>query len=161
MVDGPITYTKGYEYFHTDLRPRSSISKYNLVLANSVGLIDREYKQQVLCRFKYIWQPEDMWWGGKLTTHDGQEFNRKTIFAKPNLDRIYKKGDKIAQLVTTQTHDIDFEIVPELPGEDRGGGFGSTDVKKNGGVECDVKIGPCACGAWHKTDKEKVKLYHT
>ena len=45
--------------FHTDLRPRSSISKYNLVLANSIGLIDRGYRNQVLVRFKYIWNPED------------------------------------------------------------------------------------------------------
>ena len=44
---------------HTDLRPRSSISKYNIVLANSVGLIDRGYRNQILVRFKYIWQPED------------------------------------------------------------------------------------------------------
>ena len=47
------------ELFHTDLRARSSISKYNLVLANSVGLIDRGYRNQVLARFKYIWNPED------------------------------------------------------------------------------------------------------
>ena len=36
---------------HTDLRPRSSISKYNIVLANSVGLIDRGYRNQILVRF--------------------------------------------------------------------------------------------------------------
>ena len=39
--------------------PRSSVSKYNLVLANSVGLIDADYRGEVLLRFKYIWQPED------------------------------------------------------------------------------------------------------
>ena len=39
--------------------PRSSVSKYNLVLANCIGLIDADYRGEVLIRFKYIWQPED------------------------------------------------------------------------------------------------------
>ena len=39
--------------------PRSSVSKYNLVLANCIGLIDADYRGEVLLRFKYIWQPED------------------------------------------------------------------------------------------------------
>ena len=113
--------------FYTDLRPRSSISKYNLMLANSIGLIDRGYKHQVLCRFKYIWQPQDMWWGGIVSSDtERQAVNSKTILAKPDLDKIYKKGDKIAQMLAVQTVDIEFEVVNYLPGEDRGGGFGST-----------------------------------
>lgn len=104
--------------FHTDMRPRSSISKYNLVLANSIGLIDRGYQNQILARFKYMWQPEDMWWGADVV--------KKRIYASINMDKIYKKGDKIAQLLPMVTHDIEFEVVSELPGADRGGGFGST-----------------------------------
>lgn len=101
--------------FHTDLRPRSSISKYNLVLANSVGLIDRGYRNQVLVRFKYIWNPEDYSISGDI------------ILGTPNLTKIYNKGDKICQLVPMETHDIDFRVMEYLDGEDRGGGFGSTD----------------------------------
>jgi dUTP pyrophosphatase len=101
--------------FHTDLRPRSSISKYNLVLANSIGLIDRGYKNQVLVRFKYIWNPEDYSISGDI------------ILGAPNLNKIYNKGDKICQLVPMETHDIDFQVMEYLDGEDRGGGFGSTD----------------------------------
>lgn len=46
---------------HTDIDydvlafPRSSVSKYNLVLANSIGLVDADYRGEVLLRFKYIW----------------------------------------------------------------------------------------------------------
>ena len=40
--------------FHTLIHPRSSVSKYNLVLANSIGLVDNDYRGMVICRFKYI-----------------------------------------------------------------------------------------------------------
>jgi dUTPase len=101
--------------FHTDLRPRSSISKYNLVLANSIGLIDRGYKNQILVRFKYIWQPCDL-----RASRFGD------IKGLPDMSKIYKKGDKICQLLPIVTNGITFEVVDNLPGEDRGGGFGST-----------------------------------
>lgn len=100
--------------FHTDLRPRSSISKYNLVLANSIGLIDRGYRNQVLVRFKYIWNPEDYEILGGL------------ILGTPNSSKLYNKGDKICQLVPMETHDIEFSSVDILDNNDRGGGFGST-----------------------------------
>ena len=105
----------GIENFHTDLRARSSVSKYNLVLANSVGLIDRGYKNQVLVRFKYIWQPEDY------------SIVDNLILGTPNFSKLYNKGDKICQLLPIPTHDIDFHVVEYLNGDDRGGGFGSTD----------------------------------
>jgi dUTPase len=112
-----------YTNFHTDLRPRSSISsKTNFVLANSIGLIDRGYHNQVLVRFKYIWQPEDL----KLVGIE--PFTQ--IVGNYDLRRMYSKGDKIAQLLPVQTHDIEFHRVDDLPGENRGGGFGSTDEKK-------------------------------
>lgn len=104
--------------FHTDLRPRSSISKYNLVLANSIGLIDRGYRNQILVRFKYIWQPEDY------------SFSDGIMIAVPQRNKIYQKGEKICQLVPMETHEIDFSIVDELDNNDRGGGFGSTDIPK-------------------------------
>jgi dUTPase len=69
--------------------PRSSVSKYNLVLANSIGLIDADYRGEILIRFKYIWQPEDFIY---VPTSDG---NKSSISSKivgtPNLDKIYKK----------------------------------------------------------------------
>ena len=111
---------------HTDLRPRSSISKYNLVLANSVGLIDRGYRNQILVRFKYIWQPEDfrvldsMWQPEDYRTTDS------AMIGSVNLKKIYNCGDKICQLLPMETHDIDFQVMEYLDGDDRGGGFGSS-----------------------------------
>lgn len=112
--------------FHTLIHPRSSVSKYNLVLANSIGLVDNDYRGMVICRFKYIWQPEDMWWGSE--PNEGQ--SKKTIIAKVNENKIYKKGDAIAQLVFEETINADWEIVDDLNHTQRGtGGFGSTDSK--------------------------------
>ena len=98
--------------------PRSSVSKYNLVLANSIGLIDADYRGEVLIRFKYIWQPEDY----KLNTYNKLE-------GTPNLERIYKKGDKICQLKVTKVEHAEFVLVDQLDSTQRGeGGFGSTDI---------------------------------
>jgi dUTPase len=99
--------------------PRSSVSKYNLLLANSIGLIDADYRGEVILRFKYIWQPEDY----KSVNY--------MLQGTPNLDKIYKKGDKICQLKVTKIENVEFVITTELDSTDRGeGGFGSTDTKK-------------------------------
>lgn len=100
--------------------PRSSVSKYNLVLANCIGLIDADYRGEVLLRFKYQWQPEDY----RIRTDNLLE-------GTVNNNKIYKKGDKICQLKVTKVEDVEFVLVNELDSTNRGeGGFGSTDVKK-------------------------------
>lgn len=48
----------------------------------------------------------------------------------PNRNKMYAQGDAIAQILPTITHDIKFEMVDSLPGDDRGGGFGSTDANR-------------------------------
>jgi len=107
--------------------PRSSVSKYNLVLANSIGLIDADYRGEVLVRFKYIWQPEDYLINTKLA-NDGSPLYQFVV-GKPNLDKIYKKGDKICQLKVTRVETAEFYLVDELDKTTRGdGGFGSTDT---------------------------------
>jgi dUTP pyrophosphatase len=115
--------------FHTLIHPRSSVSKYNLVLANSVGLVDNDYRGMVICRFKYIWQPEDY---RLVTQGEGESLNEITrLIGVVNPNKIYKKGDKIAQLVVEPTVMADWELVDDLSSTQRGtGGFGSTDSKK-------------------------------
>lgn len=90
------------EGYHTEIYPRSSISKYNLQLCNSLGLIDEPYRGEIILRFNLI--------------------NSKLIGSK-----IYRKGDKIGQLVIKKTISMDFVEVEELEETDRGeGGFGSS-----------------------------------
>lgn len=124
------------EYHHTLIHPRSSVRKYNLVLANSIGLIDNDYRGEILCCFKYIWQPEDFVFDyQKVTNQDGTvgDVVQLTIglFGRLNREKIYKKGDKIAQLVTSLTNPTEYVLVSELDTTERGaGGFGSTDAPK-------------------------------
>jgi dUTP pyrophosphatase len=105
--------------------PRSSVSKYNLQLANSIGLIDADYRGEVMLRFNYLWQPEDL------------RINTNNLFnGIVNLNKIYKKGEKICQLKVTKVEDVNFVLVNELDSTSRGeGGFGSTDLKKNESVK--------------------------
>lgn len=78
--------------------PRSSISKTGLILANSIGVIDSNYRGSIKCRFKAI----------------------------PN-STIYNVGDRIAQLIIQPIPNIEFEVVDELSDTTRGDdGFGSS-----------------------------------
>ncbi len=99
--------------------PRSSVSKYNLVLANCIGLIDADYRGEVLLRFKYIWQPEDY----RIRTDNLLE-------GYVNFTKLYNMGDKVCQLKVTKVENVEFVLVDELDSTNRGdGGFGSTDIK--------------------------------
>jgi dUTP pyrophosphatase len=80
--------------------PRSSIRKYDLILSNSVGVIDSGYRGEIQATFK-----------------------------KTNgLDSIsYNVGDRIAQIMIIPHPPIEFKEVDELTNTERGeGGFGST-----------------------------------
>ena len=97
--------------------PRSSVSKYNLILANCIGLVDADYRGEVLLRFKYIFQPEDY------------SIVSQQIVGNVNETKIYNVGDKICQLKVTRVENIEFVLVDELDATNRGeGGFGSTDT---------------------------------
>lgn len=91
--------------FFTLVFPRSSISNYPLVLANSVGVIDTGYRNSIKLRFRYL--------GTGL----------------PKFDSIYKAGDKIGQLVFMPMMTFSAYQTETLDSSDRGlGGFGSTGV---------------------------------
>jgi hypothetical protein len=78
-----------------------------------------------MLRFNYLWQPEDL------------RINTNNLFnGIVNLNKIYKKGEKICQLKVTKVEDVNFVLVNELDSTSRGeGGFGSTDLKKNESVK--------------------------
>lgn len=82
-----------------DFRPRSSIYKTGMVLANSQATGDEGYTGEYMLIFYHV---------------------------MPNMPR-YKVGDKIAQMKIGVTLPIDFEEVPEFEKTERGeGGFGSS-----------------------------------
>jgi dUTP pyrophosphatase len=87
--------------------PRSSITKMNLMLKNSVGIIDCGYRGPLVARFQKI--HED---AGPI-----------------NIGGIYKVGERAAQLIILPCPSIDFIEVDELSESERGiGGFGSTGL---------------------------------
>ncbi len=109
-------YYDGDNFGYIQIFPRSSISKYNLSLANSVAIIDNAYRGNIIIRYKYIIQPSD------LTIIDNLG-----IVCSIDKAKIYKLGDKIAQMVAVWKDEIDWEIVDTLDETIRAnGGFGSS-----------------------------------
>lgn len=100
---------------HLLIHPRSSNSDQNLLLCNGIGLIDNDYRGQILVRYKYVWQPEDF----KIV--DGR------VVGELNYSKIYKKSDRVCQILVENTTYIEWEFVDELNQTIRGeGGFNST-----------------------------------
>lgn len=102
--DGRIVYGLGLAFeipkgYVGLLIPRSSCSKMDLQMPNSVGVIDSDYRGEV-----------------------------KAIFKKTELAPIgYKIGDRVAQLLIVPIELATFTEVNELSKTERGdGGFGST-----------------------------------
>lgn len=97
--------------------PRSSISKYNLALCNSVAVIDSGFRDTIKLRFKYIPQPENYY-----MVNEG-----KNLVLGIDESMIYSKGDKIGQLVFSKHIHPKIFIKDNLADSQRGdGSFGST-----------------------------------
>ena len=108
--------------YHVELFSRSSISKCDLVLANSVGLVDNSYRGEICFRFKFV--PPIVIETFLLTVAHYDT-------TKPYEPKLYNKGDKIGQIVFRQSLLMDICEVDELSETIRGvGGFGSSDLGK-------------------------------
>ena len=79
------------------LFPRSSVSKTDLSLCNSVGVVDSGYRGEVMLKYNRRGKQE------------------------------YSVGDRVGQMMILPIPEIQFDVVEELSETDRGdGGFGST-----------------------------------
>ena len=77
--------------------PRSSVSNYDLLMCNSVGVVDSNYINEVKARFK----------------QSGH--------------KVYELGDRVCQLILYKYPEVEFIEVDELDDtNNRGGGHGST-----------------------------------
>lgn len=112
-----VEYTNDYISYKTGLAfeipkgyvgllfPRSSNSKKDLLLTNSVGVIDSGYRGEIELRFKGITHKSD-----------------KETFT------FYEKGDRVGQIMIIPYPQIEFIETDELSDSERGeGGFGSTN----------------------------------
>lgn len=82
------------------LFPRSSNSKYDLLLCNSVGVIDSDYRGEIIFKYRAVFT---------------QRIKSYTI------------GERVGQIIIIPYPQIEFDEVEELSETERGsGGFGST-----------------------------------
>lgn len=82
--------------------PRSSIRQYELVLSNSVGVIDSGYRGEIMATFFKTESPR-------------------------LIEKVYKVGERIAQLIILPYPTIEMVVTGELSDTERGArGFGST-----------------------------------
>lgn len=112
--DGNIVYGTGLAFEIPEgyvglVFPRSSVSKKDIALTNSVGVIDSGYRGEVMAKFKptLVFEQE-----------------RVPYSIDP---RVYDVGERIAQMIIVPYPRIEFEEADSLTQSDRGeGGYGST-----------------------------------
>ncbi len=124
--DGNIVYGTGLAFeipegYAGFIFPRSSISKQDLALTNSVGIVDSHYRGEVMCKFKPSWEFDSSFDAVNIGGMDIVSMNDE------NGCRVYSVGERIAQLVIMPYPEVTFEQSDELTPTDRGtGGYGST-----------------------------------
>lgn len=106
--DDTLVYSTGLaieipEGYYADLRARSSIASYDLVLANGVGTIDSNYRGELIFKFKIT------------RTNNTRDLT------------LYEIGDRIGQMVIKPYPRINLIEVDVLTDSNRGSnGFGSS-----------------------------------
>lgn len=99
------------------LFPRSSVSKKDLTLANSVGVIDSGYRGEIIFKFKPIAKIEEL--NNDCCSVNDNDWHHDLA--------IYDVGDKIGQIIIVPIPKVTLALVDDLGDSDRGeGGFGST-----------------------------------
>lgn len=96
--------TNSSQYYPYYLYPRSSISKTPLIMANSVGIIDKEYRGNIMAKVRNI-----------------------PIDPTNNFNYLIKEGVRLFQICSPDLSPLKVIVVDELSETSRGeGGFGST-----------------------------------
>lgn len=107
------------------LFPRSSNSKKDLLLSNSVGVIDSGYRGEVMLKFKSNFRILENY--DEIKEQYSKGLPPDNIQVKNVFNNIYSVGERVAQLIIMPYPQIEFEEVEELSKTERGeGGYGST-----------------------------------
>ena len=92
--------------------PRSSNAKKDLILSNSVGVIDSGFRGEISFKFKFA----------PISNNRTQEQYLSFAYSKR-----YEIGDRIGQIIIMPYPEIEFVEVDELSDSERGvGGYGSS-----------------------------------
>jgi dUTP pyrophosphatase len=98
--------------------PRSSVTNYDLMLKNSIGVIDASYRGEIMCRFTPVINNniEDIMLHGE-----------PPIQFILNEENQYKVGERVCQIVFLELPYFEMEEVQELSETERGAaGYGSS-----------------------------------
>lgn len=129
--DGNIVYGTGVameipEGYVGLVFPRSSNAKKDLLLSNSVGVIDSGYRGEVSFKFKTtsVWHnPLRVWWECYVRRRKKINVGRPIYIT----NRTYDVRDRIGQIIIMPYPDVTFVETDELSETDRGtGGYGSS-----------------------------------
>lgn len=94
--------------------PRSSNAKKDLILSNSVGVIDSGYRGEISFKFK-------------LTPRECSNSKTKEQYFTYAFSKRYEIGDRIGQIIIMPYPEIEFVEVDGLSDSERGnGGYGSS-----------------------------------
>ena len=117
------------------LFPRSSNAKKDLLLSNSVGVLDSGYRGEVLFKFKKQINNDrsvlNTMIAVQLMAKIKDDFKHLGLLDEADIEefREYEIGDRIGQLIIIPYPEIEFEEVEELSETERGsGGYGSTGL---------------------------------
>jgi dUTP pyrophosphatase len=126
---GNVTYKTGIaieipEGYVGFIFPRSSNSKMDLLLSNSVGVIDSGYRGEIMFKFKpsSIYRNPDPHIIDNVNDYDYIDLPERIGHETYNI------GDRIGQIIIMPYPKVEFIEVDELSSTERGeGGFGSTN----------------------------------
>jgi len=118
------------EGFYWEIAPCSRISKQGLSLANSIGIIDEDYRGEVLVaiRVHHAYAGEGVGksqqFANGIISFEGKRYRNMSALA----DGVLRLKPVLTQLILRKRYDSKFNVVSELPTTERGiGGFGSTE----------------------------------
>lgn len=110
--------------------PRSSNCKKDLILSNSVGIIDPGYRGEIMLKYKpsgyFAADMESSAAGIETDTYDYICFGKEDVDDEDNVS-LYDIGDRIGQILIIPRPHIEWEETEELSDTERGtGGYGSS-----------------------------------
>ena len=115
------------------LFPRSSNAKQDLLLSNSVRVLDSGYRGEVMFKFKKQINNEKSVLNTIIAVQNMAEikddFKQLGLLNEDDIENFteYQLGDRIGQIIILPYPQIEFEEVEELSDSERGkGGYGST-----------------------------------
>ena len=125
MLEEGINNSKNVSYY---MYPRSSFSKYPLILGNHTGIIDAGYRGNLIAAIKYLPHKNEI--NEIINLVVSNDYKNKDVLSK-NISNLPKynipAGTRLFQICSRNLEPFEFRVVEALSNTDRGNNcFGST-----------------------------------